>query len=100
LHWKKVNVARRHFVSYIFHEIRVPFQAVNLGISELEMVVGDLVEQCQQSLSSNANFNSNWTSNTTKHSGIVGDMKEAAIAVETILDNVRDQSFYCCVTLC
>jgi signal transduction histidine kinase/ActR/RegA family two-component response regulator len=39
------NEAQRHFVSYLFHEIRVPFQAVILGISELKATLNDLIEK-------------------------------------------------------
>jgi len=35
--------AKRHFIRYIFHEIRVPFNAVTLGIEQLATLVPHVV---------------------------------------------------------
>jgi signal transduction histidine kinase/ActR/RegA family two-component response regulator len=61
------NETQRHFVSYLFHEIRVPFQAVTLGISELNAALNDLVEKLPQLL--------------------LDAVKETPRAVEPITDN-------------
>jgi signal transduction histidine kinase len=89
------NQARRHFVSYVLHEIRVPFQAVVLGISELEMILMDLIDKSQQSLdamsqASPSNSKRKPPAGGSNGVAIVDDIKEATNAVEHILDNALD----------
>jgi hypothetical protein len=50
---EKTDQARYHFVSYVFHEIRVTFQVVMLGINELETRLGELTEKSQHLLEAN-----------------------------------------------
>jgi signal transduction histidine kinase len=89
------NQAHRHFVSYVFHEVRTPFQAVILGISELEMILNDHIEiekksqqqsLCAVSRHSSLSFKSKPTIGGNSIS-ITDDIKAATSAVERILDN-------------
>jgi signal transduction histidine kinase/PAS domain-containing protein/ActR/RegA family two-component response regulator len=92
---EKTDQARRHFVSYVFHEIRVPFQVVMLGISELEAMLGELTEKSQHLLEANRHHLMTPGIESMDIEGlnrveIVDDIKEATRNVERILDSALD----------
>ncbi len=91
---EKTDQARRHFVSYVFHEIRVPFQVVMLGINELETMLSELTEKSQHLLQANRFFLNSNNENMEITGGnrveIVDDIKEATRHVERLLDNALD----------
>ncbi len=87
---EKTDQARRHFVSYVFHEIRVPFQVVLLGINELETMLGELTEKSQHLLEANRRHLTPNIESVSNGVEIVDDIKEATRHVERILDNALD----------
>jgi signal transduction histidine kinase/CheY-like chemotaxis protein/PAS domain-containing protein len=91
---EKTDQARRHFVSYVFHEIRVPFQVVTLGVNELEKMLSELTERSQHHLEANRHhLTSKIESMAIRGDNgvdIVDDIKEATRDVERILDNALD----------
>jgi signal transduction histidine kinase/ActR/RegA family two-component response regulator len=102
------NEDQRHFVSYLFHEIRVPFQAVILGISELKATLNDLIEKEPPLLDAGDNIKEtpkmvahitdnafNLRQNNARmhhffqnHSDVINTVQEAAGSIEKLLDDV------------
>jgi hypothetical protein len=88
------NQSHRHFVSYVFHEVRIPFQVVILDISKLEiMILTDLREEIAATVIGRR-FPTHTSQNiksklTTGDNGmpIIDDIKAATSTVERILDS-------------
>eukprot|EP00753_Platysulcus_tardus_P001461 PLAT11352.1.p1 GENE.PLAT11352.1~~PLAT11352.1.p1 ORF type:complete len:870 (-),score=309.88 PLAT11352.1:703-3312(-) len=47
---KQSNEAKRQFVAYIFHEVRVPFNAIALGIKSLLLLHKELADEVRETL--------------------------------------------------
>ena len=81
-----INQAKRQFIRYIFHEVRVPFNAIVLGIEQMQLEVKSLIA---------LHHSPNIISTETSSSLVDEQRMQASASLESCIDTLsilREQS--------